>query len=58
MTGKGLPKGDHKDYSHIFKSFLPTHLHDEPKILTYVRKDRVKTLSFLTGLIQKRGEEL
>jgi hypothetical protein len=26
-----LPKGDHKDYSHIFKWFLPTHFHDEPK---------------------------
>jgi hypothetical protein len=30
MTGKGLPKGDHKDYSHIFMRFLPIHFHDEP----------------------------
>jgi hypothetical protein len=25
-----LPKGDHKDYSHLGIEFFPTHFHDEP----------------------------
>jgi hypothetical protein len=27
---KKTPKGDNKDYGHIFMRFLPTDFHDEP----------------------------
>jgi hypothetical protein len=42
MTGKGLPKGDDKDYGHIFMRFLPTHFHDEPYFETCQLQNQIK----------------
>jgi hypothetical protein len=34
VGGFPLPKGDNRDYGHIFMRFLPTHFHDEPLLLS------------------------
>ena len=42
-----LPKGDNKDYTHIFMRILPTHFNDEPEFYLRDANDEAHLIGIL-----------